>query len=71
MGTFPTRLHKIVIVGWVMLTFIANMGAAFEGGLGYTLGYILGMFAMATLVVFIASLIIGKVRSLRSQETEA
>jgi len=54
-----------------MLTFIANMGAAFEGGLGYTLGYILGMFAMATLVVFIASLIIGKVRSLRSPEPDA
>jgi len=70
MGTFPTRLHKIVIVGWVMLTFIANMGAAFEGGLGYTLGYIVGMFAMATLVVFITSLIIGKVRSLGSPEPD-
>jgi len=71
MGTFPTRVHKIVIVGWVMLSLIANMGAAFGGGLGYTLGYILGMTAMATLVVFFASAIIGKVRSLGSTEPDA
>jgi hypothetical protein len=64
-------VHKIVIVGWVMLSLIANMGPALDGGLGYTLGYILGMLAMATLVVFLASVIIGKVRSLRSPETDA
>jgi len=71
MGTFPSRVHKIVIVVWVMLSLIANMGAAFDGGLGYTLGYILGMTAMATLVVFFASVIIGKVRSLGSAEPDA
>jgi hypothetical protein len=54
-----------------MLSLIANMGAAFDGGLGYTLGYILGMTAMATLVVFFASVIIGKVRSLGSTEPDA
>jgi len=70
MGTFPTRVHKIVIVVWVMLSLIANMGAAFDGGLGYTLGYILGMTAMATLVVFFASVVIGKLRSLGSVEAE-
>jgi len=70
MGTFPSRVHKIVIVVWVMLSLIANMGAAFEGGLGYTFGYILGMTAMATLVVFFASVVIGKLRSLGSVEAE-
>jgi len=71
MGTFPSRVHKIVIVGWVMLSLIANMEAAFAGGFGYTFGYILGMAAMATLVVFFASVIIGKVRSLASAEPDA
>ena len=55
MGTFPTKLHKMVIVGSVMLSLIANMEAAFDGGLGYTLGYIFGMAGMATLVVWLAS----------------
>ena len=71
MATFPSRGHKIVIVGWVMLSLIANMEAAFDGGLGYTLGYILGMVAMATLVVFFASVVIGKLRSLRSPDPDA
>jgi hypothetical protein len=71
MGTFPTRVHKIVIVGWVMLSMIANMEAAFAGGFGYTLGYILGMAAMATLVVFFVSVIIRKVRSLGSTDPDA
>jgi hypothetical protein len=71
MGTFPSRVHKIVIVGWVMLSLIANMDPAFEGGLSYTFGYILGMTAMATLVVFFASVVIGKVRSLGSTEPDA
>jgi len=71
MGTFPTRWHKIVIVGWVMLSLIANMEAAFDGGLSYTLGYILGMAAMATLVVFFASLVIGKLREWNAPPADA
>jgi hypothetical protein len=60
----------MVIVVWVILSLIANMGTAFEGGLGYTLGYILGMFAMATFVVLFGSVIIGEVRSLVSAEPD-
>jgi hypothetical protein len=71
MGTFPTRWHKIVIVGWVMLTMIANMGTVFEEGLSYALGYILGMVAMATLVVFFASLVIGKLRQWNAPPADA
>jgi len=55
----------------VMLSLIANMGAAFEGGLGYTLGYILGMTAMATLLVFFASLVIGKLREWNAPPADA
>jgi len=63
MGTFPSRVHIIEIVGCVMIVMIFNTDSALAGGIVYTLGYLFNMAALATLVVFFVNVIFTKIRS--------
>ena len=60
MGTFPTRRHKAAIVVLVILGMLGNFGQAIAGGFAYTIGFLIGLTATSTLVVFFVSIIITK-----------
>jgi hypothetical protein len=71
MGLFPQRWQKILFAILAITTTLARLPMLIAEGIGFTLGFLLAVVAVSTIIVLVLSFMVNKTRVLWELGTAA